>query len=302
MLSALDKCGISASTCAMYKTYANTIMKHFETDDIKTVMKNADKSIAWILGHYGNSDASKKNMMAAILGIFKHNKDAILDGAMLKAQDKWRAAYEDLSARVDERYKTNQPSEKQSSGFVPYTDIIKMRDSLPKGSQERLLLAMYTHIRPLRGDFNEVRIYTTSRIPIGADVAQNYIHLPSNGSAVLVLNEYKTARHKGEYRRVLPAPLVSEIKASLQKRHRDWLFIKSDGEPYDLSNSYVRWANNTLKRIFDRPLTLSLIRHSFISSLDFNSLSIAEKEEIAEDMAHTVQMQDKYRFVIKPAS
>jgi hypothetical protein len=296
LLATLSYCGLSTNTCTMYKTYANTIMKHFETDNIRTVMKNADKSIAWIRKDYGNSDASKKNMIAAILAIYKHNKELMADTAMQKAHEKWTSAYEDLKERIDERYKTNKPSDKQADGFVPFSEIVKMRDSLEKGSEERLLLAMYTHIRPLRGDFNMIRIYTVSRLPL--ELSPNYIHITAHG-AVLVLNEYKTAKSKGEFKKVLPSLLVAEIKESLKKRPRDWLFVKTDGTPYELANSYVRWANNTLKRIFGRGLTLSLVRHSYISSLDFNNLSIAEKEEIADDMAHTVGMQDKYRFVFK---
>lgn len=293
LLAVLDACGLSANTCAMYRTYMNTITKHFDKDAY-AVLKDADKSIAWIMRSYGSGDASKKNMIAAVLAVFKHNKG--LDIELDKAHGKWRAAYEELSGRLDERYKTNRPSEKQHVGYVPFAEIVAMRERLPEGSMDRLLLAMYTMIRPLRGDFGKVRIYSGGRMPAADKLEDNYIRL-SGSANVIVLNEYKTAKHNGEYRRPLPPPLVAEIKASLEKRPRDYLFVKGDGTPYELGNSYVRYANNTLKRLFGCPLTLSLIRHSFISSLDFNTLSIAEKEEIAGDMAHTVNMQDKYRFV-----
>lgn len=291
------KCGVSASTCAAYRGYANTLVRELG-GDLHDILKNADKSIAWIRRSYGGSDASKKNMMAAVLAIFKHNR-GLASGELADAHEKWKAAYEEVKGRIDDRYKTNEPSEKQHKGYVRFERIKEVRDGLPKGSAERLLLSMYSMIRPLRGDFNKVRIYT-GRIP--AKPEDNYIHINSRGkggggTGDLVLNEYKTARHNGEYRRTIPAELVDEIHASLEKRPRDYLFVKADGKPYELANSYVRWANNTLQRLFDCPLTLSLIRHSYISSLDFNKLSIAEKEEIAADMAHTVQMQDKYRFI-----
>jgi hypothetical protein len=298
-LLAVFKCSdapVSASSCAAYKTYASTLTKELGNTDLYALLKDADRTIAWITKHYGSGDASKKNMMAAVLAIFKHNKGLELE--LSAAHRKWRAAYEEIAERIDERYKENRPSTKQNEGYVPYADIIAKRDALDKGSAERLLLSMYTHIRPLRGDFGKVRVYTTARLPAERTLEDNYVHIPSfKDSPVIVLNEYKTAKHKGEYKRPLPPPLVTEIQASLKKRPRDWLFVKADGSPYELGNSYVRWANNTLKRLFGCGLTLSLIRHSFISSLDFNTLSIAEKEEIAEDMAHTVHMQDKYRFI-----
>jgi len=52
-----------------------------------------------------------------------------------------------------------------------------------------------------------------------------------------------------------------------------------------------------LKKLFNKPLTISLIRHSYINSLDFNKLSVIEKENIAKDMAHTVNTQDRYRLI-----
>lgn len=290
LLAVLDTCGLSSATCAAYRTYATLLMKQFKTDDVYDVIRNVDKSITWIRRHYGSGDASKKNMIAAILAIFKHNKG--LETEMPRVHEKWRAAYEEFSERLDDRYKTNQPSEKQSAGYVPFADIEAMRDKLEKGSMDRLLLAMYTMIRPLRGDFGAVRIYKGNSATGKGN--ENYLVLRDS---LLVLNDYKTARSKGAHHATLPPALMSEIRASLVKRPRDYLFVKSDGTPYDLGNSYVRYANNTLKRLFDRPLTLSLIRHSYISSLDFNKLSIAEKEEIAAEMAHTVGMQDKYRFV-----
>lgn len=296
LLAVLDTCGLSSATCTAYRTYATTLMKQFKTNDVRDVIRDADKSIAWIRRHYGSGDASKKNMIAAVLAIFKHNKG--LEDELGRAHQKWRAAYEEFSERLDDRYKTNEPSEKQITGYVPFAEIEAMRDKLDKGSMDRLLLAMYTMIRPLRGDFGAVRIYKGR--PPKDDDNENYIQLTTGSrESVLVLNEYKTARSKGAHHATLPPALVAEIRASLVKRPRDYLFVKSDGTPYDLGNSYVRYANNTLKRLFNRPLTLSLIRHSYISSLDFNKLSIAEKEEIAAEMAHTVGMQDKYRFIFE---
>jgi hypothetical protein len=40
-----------------------------------------------------------------------------------------------------------------------------------------------------------------------------------------------------------------------------------------------------------------MIRHAYINSLDFNKLTVAEKENIAKDMAHTIGTQDRYRLI-----
>jgi hypothetical protein len=74
------------------------------------------------------------------------------------------------------------------------------------------------------------------------------------------------------------------------------LFMDREKKPYK-ENSYNRWVNRTLQKLFNKPLTISLIRHSYINSLDFNKMTIVQKEMIAKDMAHTVNTQDRYRLI-----
>ena len=59
---------------------------------------------------------------------------------------------------------------------------------------------------------------------------------------------------------------------------------------------YTAWTLRQFKAIFKKPLTVSLIRHSFINTLDFNKLSIKERREIATSMAHSIDVQGFYRL------
>ena len=52
--------------------------------------------------------------------------------------------------------------------------------------------------------------------------------------------------------------------------------------------------------LFGRPLTLTLIRHSFISSLNLSSYSTSQREYVAQTMCHSVNMQEGYRFLRVP--
>ena len=49
--------------------------------------------------------------------------------------------------------------------------------------------------------------------------------------------------------------------------------------------------------IFKRPMTVALIRHAYINTIDFNTLSIKDKKEIATSMGHTIETQDSYRLL-----
>jgi len=261
--------------------------------DFFSIVKDYKKSIAWIEANYENA-TSKKTYLSTALSAFRHCEG--LKEQLPAAYKAWFDAFSRMDKAVEERYKRNEPSEKQAEGYVPFGDIEKKRDELEEGTEERLLLGMYTWIYPLRADFNYVRIYSGATVP--SHHVPNYLHMATKG-CTLVLSEYKTSSTHGVFKKVLPDVLCKEIRASLDKRPREWLFVTSDGKPFEKANSYNRYANRMLARLFGKPLTLSLIRHSFIDTLDFNKLTIAEKEEIALEMRHTTRMQDQYRLIFK---
>lgn len=41
-----------------------------------------------------------------------------------------------------------------------------------------------------------------------------------------------------------------------------------------------------------------MLRHSFISSQDFNTLTEGEKKTLARDMGHSVAQQGQYRHIV----
>jgi hypothetical protein len=257
---------------------------------ILDIIKNAENSIMVIRKTYP-LDTTRKMYITVIMSLFRHVPH--LKEQYNKAFMIWSSAFKDHDKAIEEKYKMNEPSEKQKAGYVAYDEIKEKRFTLPKGSIDRLILAFYTDIYPLRADFNRVRLYKT--VPESHE--PNYIHMRKAGACKLYLNEYKTYAKHGTFEKELPATLCQEIYDSLEENPRDWLFINANKEPFDLSNSFIHYINNRLKRIFGKPLTISLIRHSFISTLDFNKLTIAEKEIIAKEMTHTIRLQDQYRLI-----
>jgi len=284
------------------------VSKHVYLERLKTLVSELDKSIYWILSHpkaaldwiEKRSDAltTQKSYIVAILAVFKHNEG--LKAELKSDFDKWYTKFTEIDEKITDKYKQNEPSEKQLSGFVEFKDIIAKRDTLEDDTFDKLLLGFYTYLKPLRADFNAVKIYHGSISKKEDDQEPNYIVISKNKhSATLILTEFKTQRSHKEFSKELPAELLKLLLISLDKRPREWLFVDKFGNPYKEPNSYTRWANRTFLKLFDKPLTITLIRHSFISSLDQNALTTAEKEEIAHEMAHSRGMQELYRFVKK---
>ncbi len=63
------------------------------------------------------------------------------------------------------------------------------------------------------------------------------------------------------------------------------------------------YARRTLLRLFGRPCTLTLLRHSYISHmLAYGQLSIRDREQLARQMCHSTQTQAQYQWISRKAS
>lgn len=269
-----------------------------------TLSKKAGKPLIHVITHpetyikemenWYPKNTSRKAHMSFILTIFRYNPDLLCDHR--KIYDAWSAAFNETHQKVIDRYETNKPSDRQVEGYVSYQDIIKKRDSLDEGSIERLLLGFYTYLYPMRCDYGKVRIYK-NRLPAEKDREANYI-LIKEDKGVLHLGSYKTSKTYGNHEIELPNELFEDLQASLKEKEREWLFVDSKGNPQS-RNTYCSWTLRIFKELFNKPLTVSIIRHSFINQLNMSDLSVKEKKEIAQKMGHSIQTQDIYRLIFK---
>ena len=159
---------------------------------------------------------------------------------------------------------------------------------------------------PLHCDLNRVALLqcpasaaTISPDEVDAVRENNFLCLPADRKkpAILVLREFKTANSAGIWRRTLPMTLTQELWTSLQAEPaRRWLFTTKPGLPYTAKN-FSKWCCSVLQELFGRPLTLTLLRHSYLNAMDWNKLTIAAREDLAADMCHSTEMQDAYRWI-----
>lgn len=287
LMEGIDKSELSIVTKRNYYQKGVVLMKLIE-EPMEYIILHPREVIKKLNKTYPNV-GSRKTFYTFILALFRYNSN--LKCRYKKEYDEWMKEFTETDKQITERYKENAPTKKQQEGFVAFDEIVKKRDSLEDGTDEKLLLSLYTYIPPLRADFGKVAIYEED-VPEKERKEENYIY----DNSELVLRRYKTAKSHKEFSKELPKELVKQIKESLKKRPRKYLFTMRGGEPL-LKNTYTKWCNRVLARLFGKPLTVSLIRHAYINTLDFNKLTIKEKEEIAADMTHSAGMQDKYRLI-----
>jgi integrase len=204
---------------------------------------------------------------------------------------KWDEIHKQVRQPINEKYQSNKPTERQEEAYVSFEELERKRDSLEIGSDARLLLSLYTLVPPLRSDYNLVAIYKNNK-----DIKyDNYLIL--NKNPYLVITKYKTAKTYKDIKIDLPKKLVKEIKESLKLKPREFIFVQKNGKPYEKSNTFNRWANRTLKSLFDKKnISLSTLRHIYITRRDLKleEKSGLERNKIAQMMGHSVGTQQNY--------
>ena len=161
---------------------------------------------------------------------------------------------------------------------------------------------MYVLMEPLRQDYGNVSILEDVSEVDKLDSKQNYLILPKKGGGTeevtLVLRTYKTAKKYGEFKRLIPSPLVNIIRASMEEHPREYLFVDSRKNPFLKRNSFIKWSNRCLETAFEgRRVTVNTLRHSYISSLDFNTRTPGELMRTSKMMGHSMGMQQLYRRI-----
>jgi hypothetical protein len=205
----------------------------------------------------------------------------------------------DLDKQAQAPILEGQASERELLNWVPWKNVLKAEKKLRKtqyGSDTHLLLAMYTHIEPARADYGNIKVFVEDKPE--SPYTGNYMVLRSKKESYLVLNEYKTKKALGEFNRPLPHALVKIIVHNMTANPRTHLFVKCDGHPYEKKNSFDKYANRVLYSIFDKHFTISLLRHSFISGLDFNGTTPGQLLGHAKNMMHSAGQQQLYRRMI----
>lgn len=119
----------------------------------------------------------------------------------------------------------------------------------------------------------------------------------------LVLMQHKTAGSHGRLLRVLPPKLTQVLVQSLEANPRDYLFVNANGVPFPSSHAFTVWMGRLLRKVFGgRNVSVNLLRHSYVSSVDYNNTSASNLARLAKAMGHSETVQRRYVLRGKPTS
>ena len=241
------------------------------------------------------SSTNMHSYLSAVLALFKHATQYVNDIPQSFVYYRiWIGIVNDNQKGIIERRNNNKPTKLQElrgGSKLTLQDIVNKRDENNLDIMHKLLLAMYTMIPPVRCDYYSMNIVNKNQTPN----TDNYIIL-KDGEAELVIKEYKTSRKHGDIvHSKLPDELYRIIINSLETVPRDYLFVNSRNKPFSRTD-FSNWASKTLYKIFGVELTLTMIRHIYISHKELHKMTLGERKELGEKMGHTVEIQTGYEW------
>lgn len=300
----IEKKGVSESTA---NAYLKTLIILNDKNSFKTLsfLRNKDVITAK-LQEYAAS--TQKSVLASIVSTLSLVKEKPTYKAIYKHY------YEQMMNKAKEPTETaeNEKTEKQKENWISWEDIQKIAEEQRKKMLEygvkktitpsefnhllsSLVLSLYVFIQPRRNqDYLDMAVVKKWKEDM--PTTKNYLDLTGQR---FIFNKYKTAKKYGKQIIEIPntaeAPLMDTLqlylkfhplfKATKGKEEVPFL-VTSEGTALTAVNSITRILN----KIFGKKVGSSMLRHSFLSA----KYNIAEMEEDAEAMGHSVNEQRKY--------
>lgn len=294
----LERVYPNMKTQANYKSRLSSLEQNLETPLLE-ILNDPDTHYPKIQTKYP-SLSTRKNVLTALLVLFREDNELKTN---TKALERWKKLHDDLGRLQGAKVRRSEPEEKQIQKYTSFEEIetkyqeLKRRgyhDTL-RHSMQYTLLSVIVHLRPKRADLGAIEIYKDDD-PRKTDA--NYIVLrnPNMGGSYLVMNMYKTSKYYQTVEEDLPEGLVRDITQSLFRHPRKYLFTKENGTSMS-NNTYSVFVRQTFEELFGRSTGVSLLRHIYITEkLDFDDMTIEERDVEAKLMLHTSGLQQQYKW------
>ena len=169
-----------------------------------------------------------------------------------------------------------------------YQDLVEKLETLD--GKDKLLLAMYTLIPPVRSDYNALRIVRNEDEYM--EFRDDNLLYMSDDICFIELVKYKTDKVYGRMRGILPDNLVDIIRDNTLDT-AVYLFSTPKGGPYS-KRTFAQLIRNTLLKQFGDKLSINDLRHIYITGNVNLELDPKSRLEIARRMCHSTDTQIKY--------
>ena len=202
-------------------------------------------------------------------------------------------------AEMKKRYTTfkkidnsQQPTQKQVEKFVSWDNILEFRDKYydVMTPLQRMLIALYTYIPPVRLDFTPMKI--VSRKPRKLQDGMNYY--VNSKSPYFLMHAFKTHATLGDRVIKVPAKLKAEIEQFLTPGQQ--YLLETEGKPWT-ENCLGQAVRRMFKQHHNMNTGVSMLRHAYATKFHAGQLPLADIQKTASAMLHGPLQSMTYRFI-----
>ncbi len=284
---------------SFYKNYTN---KQLDCSDLEWV-RDTDRVLSFIDNFPKYKTETTRNRQRSMLASVLRN---------LEDYKKEYEIYSTLSTdifanKISKQIGENKLSDSQKKNYMDWDEIInKLNKNTKLSLQDKALTSLYTRIPPRRRDYSIMKVIfkknkdvTTKYIK---DLDRDYNYLILNNSGVpeeIIFYNYKTKDVFGKQNyKLKDKKLIKDLQNYIKdenKNNGDFLFSQSNGKPY--KSTFSTLISNTFNSAVKKKLSVNLLRHSYISHILKQGLTLNKRKEIAERMGHSLSIQSTYNVV-----
>jgi hypothetical protein len=301
------------TTSKTYKTMLDSIRKGLNKNTRHDFLLDYDEVVNWLETNPTRktkkplTKASLKTYYSMIKATLRDLKDPRFDEVM-KKYDAKMIEYAAIQREQDEK---QELSISETKKWTCWSCIDGLRDKLLtdyndnndwRTYQEYLIVCLYTLMPPQRLDYSPMRFI--GEVPVDDNKQENYCVLLAD-KAVFILNAYKTAytmkngklcHHQNTFD---APPLLFKVLEKWRTINKsEFLIVKKNTPLLPMSSHEL---GQTITRLFERetgiPATLNIIRHAYVSNMRQDEMPLLEKQRLAKQMSHSVDMAEKYRRI-----
>ena len=240
--------------------------------------------------------ADPRKTLAAMDARYTLSSSRVAMSGLRKEYPDNKVFYTEMRARMVKWKKidsSQQPTESQKDKYVSWDNIIKFRDQYYNEMTpvQRLLMALYTLVPPVRLDYTPMKI--VNRKPIKLEDGVNYYVKAK--SPYFLFHSYKTHHTHGDRVMKVPKKLQEEISKAVPET-QTYLLQDEEGKPWTvprLSQNVTR----IFKQFHNLNTGVAMLRHAYATKFHKGQLPLTAIKKTADAMLHSPLQSMTYRFI-----
>lgn len=277
--------GRTIKRATVEEQYNNIIKLHklMFNDDMKNLDFLKDNNVLKFINIHDKWSTSSKNKIiqsiSSVLSVLPEYKNEY-------------KIYSDISTGNSKQYVQDKGDIINVENYIQWNDLKDLHKK-PTDLFDKSIISIYTLQPPRR--VKDIQLMTITHSSDGLEDGLNYILLDGDNKPIkLIYQNYKTASVYGVQTFDIPSKLskiLQEYISSKELKDNEPLFANRQKTYY---KNFGEIITKTFKKYIDTPISVNILRHSFIISFLSVKRTINQKKAVAIAMAHSIEMQSMY--------